>query len=353
MATIRQIAKEAGVSIGTVDRVIHNRGSVNEETKKRILDAVKKFGYEPNKVAQGLAVRKKKLRLLFAIPPKEHNVFFADVEKGAKRQADYLKQYGVEVVFVNYRIFSDEAGCLENPETHEIMKGSDIKAFDGAVLLGYLPQGKKKRNNQALLYCEENQVPYVFYNLQAEGFHELSYVGCDYEQAGRIAAGLTALTGGDQARVWMFSEAFDLEGRLTKREEGFLQEVKNRYPKIRIMGHGTISGDRQKNRDEIQKMIACKEKINLVYIDNPADYSICRMIREADPEHAIRIITNDYVPEQMDELFEEGIISATICQEPEMQGEQSLNLLFRYLAYGEIPEKEYRCKLSVHIAQNR
>ena len=60
MATIKDIAREAGVSIGTVDRVLHDRGMVSPETKARILDVMKELDYKPNHAAQGLAIRKKK-----------------------------------------------------------------------------------------------------------------------------------------------------------------------------------------------------------------------------------------------------------------------------------------------------
>ena len=55
MATIKDIAQKAGVSIGTVDRVLHNRGMVNEQTKQRILAVIKELDYHPNQAAQGLA----------------------------------------------------------------------------------------------------------------------------------------------------------------------------------------------------------------------------------------------------------------------------------------------------------
>lgn len=65
MATIKEIAEKAGVSIGTVDRVLHNRGMVNAQTKERVETVMKELNYRPNQVAQGLAVMKKKLKIGF------------------------------------------------------------------------------------------------------------------------------------------------------------------------------------------------------------------------------------------------------------------------------------------------
>lgn len=60
MATIKEIANKVGVSIGTVDRALHNRGRVSEETKAKILTAMKELDYHPNDVAQKLTVNKKR-----------------------------------------------------------------------------------------------------------------------------------------------------------------------------------------------------------------------------------------------------------------------------------------------------
>lgn len=51
MATIKQIAKLAGVSIGTVDRVLHERGGLAPDTKARVQAAIEELGYVPNQTA--------------------------------------------------------------------------------------------------------------------------------------------------------------------------------------------------------------------------------------------------------------------------------------------------------------
>ena len=52
MVTLNEIAKLANVSVGTVDRVIHNRGRVSEETKKRVQQLIDDLDYKPNVIAQ-------------------------------------------------------------------------------------------------------------------------------------------------------------------------------------------------------------------------------------------------------------------------------------------------------------
>ena len=67
MATIKQIAEMAGVSRGTVDRVLNNRGSVNANTAARVREIAEKLNYKPNKAGLMLAAQKKK-SVLFYFP---------------------------------------------------------------------------------------------------------------------------------------------------------------------------------------------------------------------------------------------------------------------------------------------
>ena len=63
MATIKEIADLAGVSRGTVDRVLNNRGSVNPQTAQKIMEIVHALDYKPNRAGLVLAAQKKNLKL--------------------------------------------------------------------------------------------------------------------------------------------------------------------------------------------------------------------------------------------------------------------------------------------------
>ena len=75
MTTIKEIADLAGVSRGTVDRVLNNRGAVNPKTAEKIMKIAQAMNYRPNRVGLALATQKKKYKIgviLFS----EHNLFF-------------------------------------------------------------------------------------------------------------------------------------------------------------------------------------------------------------------------------------------------------------------------------------
>lgn len=349
MATIKEIARKAGVSIGTVDRVLHNRGMVNEQTKERIEAVMKELHYRPNQVAQGLAVMKKKLKIVFFIPDVTDHPFFHDVACAARKKARELEQYGVQVTFIQMGISEDPMAsngmfCSLDGKVCE----SELLGQDGIVMMGI--DTPAARNY--LEFASQSEIPVVFYNTFLPGQDFLAYVGCDYVKSGRLAAGLAALAGGEEARICIYSEGNGSISSHRERVEGFCQEVSLRYPQMKILDIGLIDNSQERNEWMAQEMLCKYPDVNIVYVVNPRDYGICRAIASADSKRQVRIITNDLVESQV-ELVRQGIISATICQEPQKQGEHPLEILFQYLAYGKVP-KERMCytNLSIHIAQN-
>ncbi|MES0341676.1 MAG: LacI family DNA-binding transcriptional regulator, partial [Candidatus Humimicrobiaceae bacterium] len=84
-SSIKDVAKEAGVSISTVSSVINKNKFVSEEREKRVLDAIKKLKYKPNIIARGL--RTKSTRAVGVILPDIAQPFFAQVIRGMEEAA--------------------------------------------------------------------------------------------------------------------------------------------------------------------------------------------------------------------------------------------------------------------------
>ena len=355
VATIKDIAKYAGVSIGTVDRVLHGRGRVSGETRQKIEEAVKQLQYTPNAVAQGLAANKKKFHLCFFVPDAARNPFFADITAAAQAQAQKLAQYGVSVQILTLAMNGLQAEY--DPSLFPEAYAQAAAEADGIALPGVVYPGL----TECITALAARKMPLVFYNSLTLPLPHLAYVGCDYRKSGRLAAGLAALAGGEAARVGIFSQALYACGARRSTENldsyasrlaGFRAEMQQRYPAMQILDCYNIDRDRAVNAQTVQQALRAHPDMNLVYVVNPADYEICTLLRAADPGRRLRIITNDLCGSQI-RMVEDGTIAATICQEPEKQGALPLTLLYRYLAYGRLPvQEDCYTKLSIHIAQN-
>ncbi|MEY7999370.1 LacI family DNA-binding transcriptional regulator [Clostridium sp. Mt-5] len=95
-ASIKDVAREAGVSIATVSRVLNDVDVVNEETKKRVLSAIKKLGYRPNIVARSLKTQK--TRTIGIIVPDISNQFYPEIVRGAE---DVANIYDYNIMLCN------------------------------------------------------------------------------------------------------------------------------------------------------------------------------------------------------------------------------------------------------------
>ena len=79
-ATIRDIAKHAGVSVSTVSRVLNHKPDVNGETERKVTEAIEELGYSPNIVARGLVL--KKSNVIGFIVPDIMNPSFPELARG-------------------------------------------------------------------------------------------------------------------------------------------------------------------------------------------------------------------------------------------------------------------------------
>lgn len=341
MVTIKQIAELAGVSRGTVDRVLNGRPGVKPETEQKIRAIAEEMGYSPNTAGRILAAGKKQLKLAFLICHGPEFTYFQDVLAAAQEKAVELRGLGVAVRFYLITHFAPDylSGLLAQVEADE-PDGIAALPLRTAPFLEFMERVTAKG------------IPTVFFNLDEDFAPRLCYVGCDYEQAGRVAAGLAALCAGQQGVVGLLSLHTAGSTSFNERVYGFTDELRTHYPALTLANHGKVTVVRHGDYAAAETMIRSHPELSAVYIVNLGDYQVCRAVREAADGRPLRIITNDLVPVQR-KMLHQGIISATLSQQPEVQGSAPLQILYEYLALGIPPKKDrYLTQLSIHIPQN-
>ncbi|MFT8709897.1 MAG: catabolite control protein A [Sporolactobacillus sp.] len=95
-ATIYDVAREAGVSMATVSRVVNGNPNVKPTTRKKVSEAIKRLGYRPNAVARGLA--SKKTTTVGVIIPDISSVFFSELARGIE---DFATMYNYNIILCN------------------------------------------------------------------------------------------------------------------------------------------------------------------------------------------------------------------------------------------------------------
>ncbi len=130
MATIKDIAHKAGVSVATVSYVLNDTRWVHEDKRKRVLEAIAELNYVPNAVARGLRVQKSKA-ISFVVSDIT-NPFYPDLAKACEEAA---QQQGYTINIVN----TDDKADRTQHALNQVRQGK----VDGFILTSALEQDKE------------------------------------------------------------------------------------------------------------------------------------------------------------------------------------------------------------------
>ena len=328
MVTIKQIAQIAGVSRGTVDRVLNNRGSVNPETARRVREIAEALDYTPSKAGLGLSVLKHGIKLGYILFSPEKNPYFAQVEYGLRKKAAELKNYGCDVD-IRYANFTDD--------THQdqIIDSMVESGVEGIALCGFNnPSTASKIRKLA-----EAGIPVVTTNTDIPDSGRLAYVGSHYVSAGRTAARLMDLVTDGNVPIGVVLGSWHILCH-SSRVEGFRSYIREKAPRLEILKCVETMDDDFLTFSAVQKMLEETQEISGLFLASAGVYGACRAVSLLPPERRPKIICYDCTPTTQ-EMLQNGIIAATICQEPEYQGAKPLEILFQRLCMNEMPSREY------------
>lgn len=169
--TIKDIAREAGVSIQTVSRALNNKGEIDPNTKKRILEIAEKLNYSPNILASSL--RLKKTKTIGIVIPDNSDPFYAEILQGASKKA---QENGYQIIL---SVLSQRGTDVD--EELLALRTLISKRVDGLLVQ---PEQENIIYLDALRACP---IPYVLYNRSPKGL-ECNYVTHNHEFGAYIAA---------------------------------------------------------------------------------------------------------------------------------------------------------------------
>lgn len=337
MATIKEIAELAGVSRGTVDRVLNKRGAVNPKTEAKILEIAKALDYKPNKAGIVLAAQKKKFKLgvvMFGIG----NPFFDDVILGIKEKEEELLSYNCTVVIKRISAF----GVKDQLQAIDELLEEEING------LAISPQ------NNPSIAAKINElfdmgIPTVTFNTDIAGSKRIAYVGSNYYRCGQTAAGLMHLMTSGEVYVGIVSGYSNVLCH-TERIAGFRDSLKE-YTNIHEVAFFENSDDDFVSYDLTMQMLKDHPEMNAIFFAASGAYGGCKAVIAADRQNNMKIISFDKI-DQIVEMIQKGIIDASICQKPRIQGSLPLQILFEYLT-GEPPKKEFHyMEAQIRIKEN-
>lgn len=336
--TIKQIAEKSGVSRGTVDRVLNHRGNVSPETEALITRVAKDMGYRPNIAGKALAARKKKFTI-GVILCSEGIDFFDEVIEGLQRAEKEASDYGVKVLMRTAKGYDVETQL-------QLMEGMMSK-----INLLILNAINDPRVIAELDKLYENGIEVITINTDVESGKRLCHVGSNYRKSGETAGGMMGLVTGGHAKILIATGSRHILGHI-QRPQGFTEICQTRYPGMEIVDTIETEDDGELAYNKAVDALRAHPEIDAVYVATSGAAGICRAIEEVGRTSDISVIASDYT-KSMQSLIDNGMVKATICQQPFTQGYKSLHLAVQYLVNGIKPYKDfYAMKNEIKIFEN-
>lgn len=316
---IHEIARLAGVSIGTVDRALHGRKGINEETRQRILAIAKSMGYTPNLAARALSVGRSVARIGVCIP-REIHLFYDQVRQGILAEARRHEHLGVDFI---YRPV-DRLGVGEAARVRELL-GAEIQAL-------ILTPGDPKKLAPEINEAEKKRIRVVCVATDAPTSDRSTVVCVDPALNGRLAGELMGRFVAPRSKVAIITGMLQTEDH-RKKVQGF-SEV---FPEV--SKGGKIAEVLEGHEDEDETFMKCSELLRRVdglaglYVSTANCLPVCRAVSAKGLAGKVRLVTTDLF-QQMVPYFEKGTIVASIYQRPYMQGQSAVRLVVDHIFSG-------------------
>ncbi len=340
--TIQDVARYANVSVGTIDRVIHNRGKVSPEKRHKIKEAIKKLNFNPNLLARTLAMGKtfSISTLIPAAPFPRH--YWSMPFQGIELAANRYKDYGIITENHFYDLF-DEASFSK--QANKILQSKP----DGVILAPLFFQ----ESTVFVKKLEALGIPYIFIDADLPAEHSLSYIGPDVKHSAYIAAKLLHCVLPEAGKVLIVHivKGFSNASALRRIEDGFKSffmenDLNEQWPVQTL----TINSAPQETVfSELARYYQEHPGIQGVFVSNSKAHLLSELHRQLNLN--IKLVGYDLVEENIRHM-KAGRIDFIISQSPFQQGERALQTFFDNFFFKKEPDKIQYVPLDIIIKEN-
>lgn len=338
MVTIKDIARLANVSRGTVDRALNNKAGIKAETREKIMSIAKALDYEPNEIGKALVLRNK-IKLGFILEPIS-NPFFGEIMAGVNESVKELKKNGisVEVCVMNTYEEEEQIDMIRKLRKSGV-NGLALTAIDSECIRNELDE------------CVNKGIKVVTCNTDVTQCQRTCFIGTDHEKSARVAAELLAKLLGEKGEVIVVIGYRYILAH-SQRLKGFEDKIREEYPNIQIKKVIEVEEDDKIALSKTLESLEDMPGINGIYIAGNGILGVAGAIKIKNKAKIIKVIAYDYAPYTID-LVKEGVIDAVICQEPIKQGYLALKILYDLIISGKQPKNEFlTTSIDIRLKEN-
>ena len=305
--TIKQIAEKAGVSVGTVDRILHNRGNVSAEAKKAVQAVLEKYEYRKNLHTSAVAFKKtgKSIKLAAMIPFSNEGEYWWLIKEGLDRG---LKEYNDISISCQYSYFNqlDSYSCT--------------KAFD-----------------EIRDFCAEldkRSIPYIFVDGKIPESNPIATYMANQDSCGRLMARMIdAFTPCGGVAIFLPKRVGSLmSNNSLARKESFINHYASINPARPLSECYYTVDNPQSSAAEMREFLDNNPDIKGIAVMISTGYVVSDALSAIDRDD---IVVGGYdITLGNERCIKDGTLTFVINQHPEQQGFNAIESVLHYLIYG-------------------
>ncbi|MFS4492055.1 substrate-binding domain-containing protein [Maribacter sp. 2308TA10-17] len=333
--TIKDIAELAGVSKGTVDRVLHQRGKVSSKSLEQVQKVLKEIDYQPNPIARNLK-NNKVYKICILMPDPEQDAYWYPAVQGIRNATNEFKPFGLSVSKFYYDPYNRDSFIEKSQKA--------LKSPLDALLIVPLFQ---KEAQDIYKQCQEKKVLVASFNNTIDTFNPGNFIGQDLYQSGRVAASLIEKLVDEKAIIGILH--LDEEANMKLREKGFKSyfEKKTNPPKISTFSLRT--SDREAFKKEAVALVESNSKISAIFVTNSKAYHFIQAIDHLCKD--ITIVGYDLLDENIN-FLKTGCIDFLIHQKPKRQAYLGVGYLAEHFLFGKPIPSENLLPIDIITSEN-
>ena len=325
--TIMDIARITGLSKGTVDRVLHNRGEVSKKSHEAVMKAIQELGYEPNVYASILARGGSHL-IAVLMPNDEPGSFWDLAASGIGKTKDPLLSGGVSVEHFGY-----------DPTDEDSLRDAALRMMDrnpsGVVIAPMFRQSVSMFTAD----LREKGIPYVFIDSKIDDSGYLAYYGMPMYRSGYLCA--DQLTGGRPVdSLLMVRIRRDLAQRsdpTVNRRAGFMDYIHEHCPDCVIHNLMINPADIEGTEKTLDGFFTEHPDTRHIAMFNSRIHLLVPWL-DLHPQRGRRVVGFDNLEANMQALSR-GTVSVLICQHPDEQVSMAIQALTEHIVLGKHPAR--------------
>ena len=344
--TVKGIARLAGVSIGTVDRVLHDRGGVSPETKRRVDGIIASLGYEPNFIARQLSLNK--TYTFRAVLPRvdQDSGYWSLCLAGIRRAERDLAPFGTKL-----RI--DEFDRYDRDAYRALLEDLVADPCDGLLIAPVLPE-----ELLPALACLDAALPYAFFDADAPGASPVATISQNAFRGGYLAGRMMSLlsSGGSGQLVAVSAHAGDRHiGLRIEGFEAFFHDAASLSPPSAPRTIEVAECPELEEPEDCDRFLSLLFRelpgISGVLVANSSGHLVGDWLASRGQKRGCAVVSWDMVPANVRAL-REGKIDCVLSQRPAEQAREGLERLFRAAVRGDADASLAYIPLEVYFSEN-